>query len=65
MKEIIRTETLNMDRYIEYLDKNGLIPSKNPLASLKDKSKKNVAGINITDIPAISDNNIVFDKQER
>jgi hypothetical protein len=62
MKEIQRTDSLNIDRYIDYLQENGIMFSgkKNAMLFSRDKTKKNVAGVNISEIPAISNNNIVF-----
>ena len=60
MKEIVRSDSRNMDVYIEYLQKHGLIPQKNPLRSATDIQHKNVAGVNVNEIPAISDINITI-----
>jgi hypothetical protein len=60
MKEIKRLDALDLEHYVNYLNENGLIPKNNLFKSSQDLKKKNIAGINITEIPAISDMNITL-----
>lgn len=62
MNEIRRTDSLNLDVYINYLHKNGMTPKKSTLRSCGSKFR-NVAGMNTKDIPAICDNNIHLQKE--
>lgn len=57
-REIRRTDSLEIDRYIEYLEANGLVPKANALGSMKNRDRTNVAGVSTDGIPAILDSNI-------
>ena len=44
MTEVKRTDSLDLEHYIKYLEENGLKPKKNPLKSRSKMNEKNVVG---------------------
>lgn len=62
MSEIRRLDNCNLDQYVDYLEKNGIVPNKTTLRTV-DSKFKNVAGMDIKDIPAFCDNNIRLQKE--
>ena len=60
---IKRSDDMKIDYIINLLNENGLVPEKkNPLIPSHIKTK-NVAGINVNEIPAICDNSIKFKRE--
>lgn len=64
MHEIMRSDTMNIDHIVEYLEKNGIEPKNNVLKSFNGQTK-NVAGFNISEIPALSNSNIILSKEAK
>lgn len=61
MNEIKRSDSLNLDHYVEYLQSNGLFVDENsPLPSRINITSKNVAGDNVKDFPVILNNNMTL-----